>query len=147
MNTWLSVYETLKNVDLEFEAAESFNESSKEFERLNTEQLYMGITSEGKEITPAYAASTIVRKKSKGQPYDRVTLRDTGQFYQKLDAYADNNKIYIDSDVDYSKYLAEKYTDKIFGLSKDNKKQFSFGPYWSVLKVRLENVTGLSFNK
>lgn len=113
---------------------------------MNAEQMYMGIKSDGEEIKPAYAESTIKAKKKKGQPYDRVTLRDTGLFHQKIIVYADNENIFIDSDVDYSKHLAARYTEKIFGLEKQNRKEFSFGPYWSVLKARLQNLTGLTFN-
>lgn len=146
MNTWLDLYNRLQQVDLDFEAAESLNDSAEAYKRMNAEQMYMGVRSDGQAITPGYAASTIEQKKKKGQPYDRVTLRDTGLFHQKIMVYADNENIYIDSDVEYSKYLAERYTDKIFGLEKQNRKEFSFGPYWSVLKVRLERITSLKFN-
>lgn len=147
MNTWKNLYDRLNQVDLEFEAAEGFNEVHKDFERLNAEQMYMGKRSDGQEITPAYAPSTIERKKRKGQPFDRVTLRDTGLFHSKIIAYADNEKIYTDSDVDYTEHLVEKYTEKIFGLDRDSKKEFAFGPYWSVMKRRLSSVTGLKFNQ
>lgn len=146
MNTWLTLYNRLKDVDLEFEAAEAFNDAADAYKKLNAEQMYTGKKSDGQDITPNYAASTIRAKKRKGQPYDRVTLRDTGVFQQKIIVYADNENIYIDSDVEYSKHLAQKYTEKIFGLEKSNRKEFSFGPYWSVLKVRLQRVTDLSFN-
>lgn len=145
MNTWLTLYNRLKEVDLEFEAAEALNDSAEAYKRLNAEQMYTGKKSDGADITPSYASSTIREKKRKGQPYDRVTLRDTGAFQQKLIVYADNENIYIDSDVPYSKYLAQKYTEKIFGLGKENRKEFSFGPYWSVLKARLQRVTDLTF--
>lgn len=145
MNTWLDIYNRINGINVEFEAVESFNESSDYYRRLNTEQMYLGKTADGEQITPGYANSTIAYKKRKGQPYDRVTLRDTGEFYKKMYAKADNDKIFIGSDVEYSHDLSEKYTDKIFGLDKENRKEYSFGYFFDALKRRVENVTGLTF--
>lgn len=146
MTTWLDLFKRVQDLDLEIEVGESFNETSEEYTRRNAEQMYLGLDKEGKEITPAYAESTIRYKKRKGQPYDRVTLRDTGAFHKKLWAKADNDKIFIGSDVEYTDHLAEKYTDKIFGLDSENKKEYSLGPFFSVLKRKVESVTGLTFN-
>jgi uncharacterized protein involved in type VI secretion and phage assembly len=145
MNTWLDIYNKCKALDIDQEVTESFNDTTEEFTRRNAEQMYFGIDKDGKEITPGYAESTIRYKKRKGQPYDRVTLRDTGAFHKKMWAVADNDKIFIGSDVEYSDHLAEKYTDKIFGLEREANKEFSLGPFFSVLKRRVESVTGLTF--
>lgn len=131
---------------MDFEAVEAFNDTGKEYARLNTEQMYQGTNSKGQEIKPDYAPSTIARKKAKGQPFDRVTLNDTNEFYTKTIAFADNDKIYIDSDVPYTKYLVEHYGETIFGLDKDNRKEFTFGRYWSVLRRRVETISGLKFS-
>lgn len=145
MNTWLDIYNRVKTVDVEQEAVESFNESSAEYTRGNAEQMYFGRLSTGQDITPGYAASTIAYKKRKGHPYDRVTLRDTGEFHKKMFAVADNEKIFLGSDTYYANHLAERYTDKIFGLDSENRKEYSFGPFYGVLKRRVEILTGLKF--
>ncbi len=146
MNTWKDVADRIKTLDLEFEAVESFNDVGKEYARMNNEQNFQGINQKGQAIVPAYTATTVAIKKRKGQPSDRVTLKDTGDFYQRRIAIADNTKIYIESDVPYADHLAEKYGDEIHGLTNDNRKDFTFGPYWSVLTKRIENITGLKFN-
>lgn len=56
---------------------------------LNTgEQLYdKGIDSTGKRLDAGrngYAAFTITEKERKGQPIDRITLKDTGEFYNSF---------------------------------------------------------------
>lgn len=49
------------------------------------EQLFKhGIDSKGNSLGE-YAPSTIKAKKRKGQPYDRVTLIDTGAFYESYE--------------------------------------------------------------
>ncbi len=145
MQTWKSLYDKLQTVDVDFEAAEGFNDASKEYERLNTEQMFLGKRSDGSEIEPPYTPTTVGIKKRKGQPFDRVTLKDTGLFYKNLDAFADNDKIYIDSDTPYTDKLVEKYGTKIFGLDVDNRKDFVRGAYWSVIKRRFQTATGLNF--
>ena len=100
----------------------------KQFERYilrsNTEeQLYRrGQDSEGNEITPSYTPFTVQIKLSKGQPTDRVTLLDTGQFHASF---------YVDwKDTEFEIYardvltpkLAGKYGPEIFGLD-DNSQQ------------------------
>lgn len=108
--------------------------------------MFSGKLSTGEDITPEYALSTIAAKKRKGQPYDRVTLRDTGDFYTSRFVFADQGKIVNGSDVQYSEFLVKRYGEQIYGLDTENRKDFTFGPYWGVLKRRLENISGLKFN-
>lgn len=51
---------------------------------MNKATMYAGRRSDGTEIDPAYARTTVDMKRQKGQPADRVTLRDTGAFYGGL---------------------------------------------------------------
>lgn len=47
-------------------------------ELANQQQLEQGLDSTGRDITPEYTAFTVQEKQEKGQPVDRVTLRDSG---------------------------------------------------------------------
>lgn len=67
-----------------------------------------------------YAPRTIQNKIRKGQPTDRVTLKDTGEFYKSFDVVFDENGFYITSNDDKAKYLIEKYGRTIFRLTDDN---------------------------
>lgn len=87
------------------------------------EQLYeLGIEGKGIEIKSyaPYAPRTIERKKRKGQPYDRVTLRDTGEFHASLKVVFDDNGFYVTSTDDKSKYLLDRYGKTIFRLTNQN---------------------------
>ena len=91
--------------------------------QLQTEQVYSGTTNKGGDIKPSYALSTRITKRRKGQPTDRVTLRDTGDFYNSLEIIAGGNAMIIRTIISYSIYLINKYAD-ILGLTADNWQSF-----------------------
>lgn len=85
------------------------------------EQLYgAGIRSDGTDITPGYTPFTVRLKGFKGQPTDRVTLRDTGDFHAslRLEFQADEFSI-VSGDWKEAK-LKAKYGDLILGLTDAN---------------------------
>lgn len=101
--------------------------------KLNTEdQLFRkGIDSEGDKLRSIfarfgryYADRTILIKEGKGQPTDRVTLKDTGDFYRSFDLILTNdndleitaNTLKEDND------LAEVWGADIIGLTDENLK-------------------------
>lgn len=101
--------------------------------RLNTEgeqtsQLIRGVDSKGKqldEIGGEYTEYTRMIKREKGQITDRVTLKDTGYFYQSFKTYWDNNEILIEADTTKAnEYIVEDLTTRwgkdIIGLSEQN---------------------------
>ena len=86
-------------------------------------QLYeLGINSDNKKIADyaPYTSTTIAIKRLKGQPTNRVTLRDTGDFHASFFLDIDDYKFYIDSTDDKVNKLALKYGENIFGLTDDN---------------------------
>ena len=72
-------------------------------------------------IGGGYAGFTIEEKKRKGQPFDRVTLNDTGDFYGSWTVNATVN--YIDINADPIKEDANLFTEwgsDIVGLNEEN---------------------------
>lgn len=67
-----------------------------------------------------YKPSTIRKKQKKGQPTTRVTLKDTGEFYESMFVVFDSEGFYITSGDDKAKYLAKKYGNTIFRLTDKN---------------------------
>lgn len=65
-----------------------------------------------------YRPRTIRKKKRKGQPYDRVTLNDTGKFYNSLKVITDSNGFYVTSDDYKAQYLIKKYGYEILRLTE-----------------------------
>ena len=100
----------------------AFESSKKKIIQLNTkEQLFKkGVDNENKAIEPSYAPLTISIKKSKGQPTNRVTLRDTGDFYNDFDVDFANKKFTIINFDDKFQKLTDKYGDEILGLTKES---------------------------
>lgn len=117
-------------------------ENEKDIVRLNVDQLYLeGINSLGVSIDSyaPYSPLTIKMKTAKGQPVDRVTLRDTGDFHRGFHVVADSGGFIITSSDGKTDDLMSKYRGSVFGLTKDNKGIASQIIYPSVLqKIRQE---------
>ena len=89
---------------------------------LNTEdQLYSkGIDSLGNSLG-LYSEITISIKRSKGQPTDRVTLKDTGDFYDTFKVDVREGEIVITANtIKDQDDLIQKYGSDIIGLTDDN---------------------------
>lgn len=102
------------------------NNSSETILNANRDQLFSGRDKQGKEIIPEYKKRTIKIKKKKKQPYDRVTLKDTGDFYKEMFLKIESGKIFIDSKDEKTDKLLEKYdrgNDTILGIPQNNKKE------------------------
>lgn len=87
------------------------------------DQLYdKGITATGVSIWDyaPYSPITIQYKQEMGQPYDRVTLRDTGEFYQSFYLQIDNEKFAFDAEDWKTRDLLRLYGDEIMGLTDSN---------------------------
>lgn len=85
------------------------------------EQLFAaGVRSDGTDIRPVYTPFTVRIKGMKGQPTDRVTLRDEGDFHAslRLEFQADEFEI-VAGDWKEQK-LKAKYGDAILGLTDAN---------------------------
>ena len=87
------------------------------------DQLYdKGITATGVSIWDyaPYSPVTIQYKQEEGQPYDRVTLRDTGEFHQSFYLQIDNEKFAFDAEDWKTRELLRQYGDEIMGLTDYN---------------------------
>lgn len=91
---------------------------------LNRDQLNdEGINSQGEEIASyaPYSPATIARKIKKHQPYDRVTLRDTGKFQAGFHLVVTPGSFRVTSSDKKTGDLVEKYGPYIFGLTSENR--------------------------
>ena len=92
---------------------------------MNSEdQLYeQGINRLGVNIMDyaPYSPLTIEIKKEKGQPYNRVTLRDEGDFEQSFYVEADRQQFTIKAADWKTEGLIQRYGRQILGLTEENK--------------------------
>lgn len=87
-------------------------------------QLYdKGIDGNEKRLK-GYTRTTIRYKISKGQPSDRTTLKDKGDFHASITIEAYNNRFEVSSNVSHSKYLIGIYGKDIMIPSSNNMNDF-----------------------
>ena len=87
---------------------------------MNTGQIYAGKESTGKPITPEYRPLTIQIKTGMGQPTDRVTLKDTGDFHGSFFINYGPNWFTISADDVKTQKIEKKYGVDIYGLDEKN---------------------------
>lgn len=104
-------------------------------------QLYeRGINGAGVEIMSyePYRPRTIKNKQRKGQPYNRVTLKDTGEWYNSLRLVYDTDGFFITSTDEKNTYLKKKYGPTILRLTNENLSMILYKYIRPNLKVKLE---------
>lgn len=89
--------------------------------KLNQDQLFnLGQDSEGDSLG-SYSPYTIKIKQAKGQPTNRITLYDTGEFYQSFKAYYEDGSIVIDANAEKDDTnLFDEFGVDILGLNDSN---------------------------
>lgn len=95
-----------------------------ELEDYNKQQLSQGKRKDGSAITPEYSPMTIFLKQQKGQPWDRVTLYDEGNYYDRITLSVDAQTYDLHSTDSKAAKLLAKYGDDIEGLTEDNKNDY-----------------------
>jgi hypothetical protein len=92
-----------------------------EVEVLNRGQLFQGEYTNSNKIKPDYTPTTKRIKRAKSQPFDRVTLRDTGSFYRGIQATVSKKDLTIESTDDKTDKLFNKYgSEELLGLNETN---------------------------
>jgi len=90
--------------------------------KLNTiDQLFDdGIDSLGDSLGE-YSPFTVELKKIKGQPTDRITLKDTGKFYKTFKIEVKNDSFFINANpIKEDNNLFDDFGDEIVGLTEEN---------------------------
>lgn len=103
-------------------------ENTEKIVEMNVEQLYdFGINALGISIDTyaPYSPYTVRVKTEKGQPTDRVTLRDTGDFHKSFEVVVGPTDFYITATDYKTADLVEKYGERIFGLIPQNKTELA----------------------
>lgn len=87
---------------------------------MNIAQLYdKGENRDGNRITPEYSPATVEYKRRKGQPTNRVTLRDTFDFQGSFWVFFEADGFEIRASDWKTERLKQKYGDEILGLQDD----------------------------
>ena len=88
-------------------------------------QLFQGIDAEGvllESIGGDYTAFTVARKDARGQPSDRVTLKDTGDFYKSFSIDVSQKEFVITANFyKKGKDLRDRWGNSLAGLTDESK--------------------------
>lgn len=107
---------------------------------MNRSQMYdEGKDRNGNDIQPPYAPATIQYKRRKGQPTNRVTLRDKGDFHLSLYIEYDTDGFEIKDDDFKTSFLTKRYGVAVLGLTDSNVKILSDEVYKPRLLEMLKN--------
>lgn len=102
-------------------------------------QLYEGgVNAEGIRIDSfkPYTSKTIQIKQSKGQPTDRVTLRDKGDFHRSFDIIVLDDRFLITATDEKTEMLITKYGEDILGLTDNNVNQIIWDYIYEALILK-----------
>lgn len=108
------------------------------------EQLFKhGIDSKGNSLGK-YASSTIKYKKSKGQPYDRVTLIDHGDFYEtyRFTAMKNGFDLFMDGKKENTD-LFRRYGKDVLGLTDHSLDVISELVKYGIIEYIQNEVSGI----
>lgn len=102
-----------------------YEKEEETMEKLNAGQLFEGYRADDSPIEPEYTDKTKWFKMDKGQPIDRVTLKDTGYFHSSIFAEVENDGILFGATDPKTESLLEKYdqNEQLLNLS-DNHVEF-----------------------
>lgn len=140
-----SLQRNLKSFNIRSEIREVIEQTSGEIAELNRGQLFIGRRSDGKEINPQYSPLTVMIKEEKGQPTDRVTLKDKGDFWNSIAVDVNSDSFTIDATDNKTNKLVKKYGKEIMGLNKESKAEYKDNYLFPALKERIERKLQLKF--
>jgi hypothetical protein len=146
MATIKAVLNNFEKLDIADVARKSIDQTKETIVELNRDQLFAGKRSDGSEIKPAYSGFTINEKEKKGQPFDRVTLKDEGSFYAGINVKVEGDKIIENSSDEKNDELFGKYATtrgNLFGLSTPYKKEYLDEKLRPAFRGNIKAVTGL----
>lgn len=131
MRTINNMLESVLKIDLPQAVDNSFDATKKDYVGLQKDQMFAGIRNDGEAINPlhgrytGYAQRTIDIKRSKGQVFTHVTLKDKEDFYKGVFMDPRSEGLVVDSLDEKTDSLTAYYGDEIFGLADERKQTFA----------------------
>lgn len=138
----------VESLDLRNETIRVFEERTPEIIDMNTGQLMSGVSSNSESIQPEYYNEDYASLKQQLNPAPPKGVPDlnlTGSFHSGFRVEVKSDSLEFSSIDEKTDYITKKYSDDIFGLTKENKREFSLGYLFEDLKDYITRTTGLTF--
>ena len=143
MSSILAKLRQFEALDTDTISADAIEDTAEALKRENLQQMDAGQKADETEIYPPYAPLTIAIKRMKGQPTDRVTLKDTGSFYAGAYVIVTTDSVLTGSRDEKTVKLVEKYGEAIFGLGGQFKKDYVNNALRPAFREKILQATGL----
>ena len=129
MSKVLKLEQNLKRFNLQATLDSILREFESVIIDLNTEnQLFeRGIDANGEALPMPYAPFTVDYKQAVGQPTDRITLRDTGEFHSGFFVRYKNKEFSLWSSDGKTEELIDRWGEDIFGLTEESLNELIWG--------------------
>ena len=127
--------------DINFHIAQIIEANSDLIIAENVEnQIYSdGVDTKGVSF-PSYAESTKKQKKRKGQPTNRVTLKDSGAFHESIGLDIRDDEFELITENETYKWLRGRYGENILGLRAEFIREFTWKIVYPELLKRAKSV-------
>lgn len=145
----MEMHRRVQALKLEQKVPEIIKDTSGTLISLNQKQLFnRGVNVEG-EVIGRYSFLTQVISKGKKKQGAHYTLFDTGGFYRGMFIEVQKDKIIFDSKDYKSQMLQDVLGNNIFGLTKESRQQYIYGPglFFSKVKSYIESTLKLKFTR
>lgn len=106
---------------------------------ITNKQLFReGIDGDGKKLA-GYKRTTIRLKLRKGQPADRTTTVDEGDFHASIKIEAFSDRFEVSSNVTHDKYIIKRYGKNVLKITRENMREFMTVYFLPNLKQYVNN--------
>lgn len=121
MTTVAEMLRRFERVSLTELTTDAMEQESDNITQLNRDQMNEGKLSDGSFIKPPYKQITRQHKAIKGQVFNVVTLRDTGEFQSRMFLQIRGTSFDFNSTDWKAPSLEDKYSPLIYGLTNESK--------------------------
>lgn len=132
MEKLVKLIEKVGNINVETMMEDAFKSTPvmTEVKRLNIEQMMEGVDAKGNQMRTykskypdVYTRYTIKKKQEKGQPYTKVTLKDTGKFHSglKVKSFPGHASVIGETDKPDGDMMDNIDVNKALGVTDENR--------------------------
>lgn len=148
MTTIAGMFRKFERLNLKGQVPVILNDTKRSIIDLNRSQLYQfGMRSDGIKLRE-YKSRTYAAKKNAINPQPGFGIPDlssTGRFQSQFVVEVNNSGFTVNSKDSKSVRLVKIYGEEIYGLTRDNRKIYALGVFYTGVKEYVTLVTGLGF--